>query len=87
MFGKNKLIDGLALTAVLTFASAVARRGTEETWTFVAGKEPPKDQSNRDVRIGEAVTWALLSGTVVGLTRLAIRRGIVFRGPLGRSSK
>lgn len=79
MASRKKLIDGLALTAVLALAGAVARKGTEGTWELVAGQEPPREKSNRAVTFGEAAAWALVSGAVVGLARMAVRRGLIYR--------
>lgn len=84
MAGRQRLIGGIAATVLLMASSALARRGTEETWTLIAGKKPPTEDANPDVDLKEAVTWALVSGAVVGLTRLAVRRGLVFKGsPVG----
>lgn len=80
MAGKQRLIGGVAATALLMASSALARRGTEKSWTLIAGKEPPIDDPNAEVDLKEAVTWALVSGAVVGLTRFAVRRGLIFRG-------
>lgn len=80
MAQKQKVIGGVAATALLMCASALARRGTEKSWTLIAGKNPPTDDSNTDVDLREAVSWALLSGAVVGLTRLAVRRGLILKG-------
>ena len=79
MAGK-RLVGGIAATALLMASSALARRGTEKSWTMIAGKAPPIDDSNAEVDLREAVTWALVSGAVVGLTRFAVRRGLIFKG-------
>lgn len=83
MAKNQKLIGGLAATALLMGSSALARRGTEKSWTMIAGKTPPIDETNKDVALQEAVAWALISGAVVGLTRLAVRRGLIFKGMPG----
>lgn len=79
MSNEKRRVSGLALAGIVTVAGILARKGTEQTWTLVTGDQPPRDQSNANVDIKEAVAWALVSGAVVGLTRLAVRRGLIFR--------
>jgi len=76
----SKLIGGLALTALMFGASHAARGGAAKTWTYATNQPPPHDQSNRDVDLKEAIAWAVLSGAVVGVARLLVRRGIVYEG-------
>lgn len=78
----SKRVDGIGLALLLTGASWLVRRGTESGWEMVTDRPAPKDQSNMEVDFKEAATWALVSGAVVGIARLAIRRGIARRGPL-----
>lgn len=80
MARKQKLIGGVAATLLLMATSAVARRGTEKSWKMIAGTNPPTDDSNREVDLKEAASWALVSGAAVGLARLLVRRGVIFRG-------
>lgn len=80
MATKQKLISGVAATLLLMATSAVARRGTAESWKLIAGKNPPTEDENTEVDLKEAASWALVSGAVVGLARLMVRRGLIFRG-------
>ena len=80
MARQQKLVGGLAATALLACVGALARQGTEKSWTAIAGTAPPTEDDNRHVDLKEAVAWALISGAVVGLTRLAVRRSIIYRG-------
>ena len=79
MNSKHSLAGGVVATALLMASGALARRGTEQSWALIAGKEPPTEDANSEVDLKEAVTWALVSGAVVGLTRLAVRRGLLFK--------
>ena len=70
---------GSVLWKVLGAGSAVAAAGLAERavgwgWRVATGKEPPITPEDPDIRWGEAVTWALLSGAVIGFARLAATR-------------
>lgn len=80
MTKKPKLVGGVAATLLLMATSVLARRGTEKSWKMIAGKNPPTEDTNSEVDLKEAASWALVSGAVVGLARLAVRRGLIFRG-------
>ena len=64
---------------VLGTGSAVAAAGFAEKaaawgWRAATGKQPPQTPEDPQTDWGEAVTWALLSGAVIGLARLAATR-------------
>ncbi len=65
-----KVLAGVAAAA----ATAVADRGIRSAWKATTGDEPPSNPTNPDVNWREAVTWALLSGAVIGIARLAAQR-------------
>jgi len=63
-----------SLAAALT-AAAVAKKGLHTSWKAATGKNPPENPADPDVDVWEAVMWATVSGTAVGLARmLATRR-------------
>ena len=62
---------GLAATVGATI---VARKAMSATWKISTGKEPPSNPEHPDVSIGEAVSWATLSGVAVGLARMVASR-------------
>lgn len=56
-------------------AAAIAKKGLNASWRAATGKNPPANPADPDVGIWEAVAWATLSGTLIGLARmLAARR-------------
>ena len=56
-------------------AAAVAKKTLTGTWRATTGKNPPANPADPDVDLWEAVAWAAVSGTVIGLARmLATRR-------------
>ncbi len=55
-------------------AAALAKKAIDQTWRIVTGKRPPENPADPDVHIWEAVLWAALSGTAVGLTRMLAQR-------------
>lgn len=61
-------------TGSAAVAASLAERGVRAVWTRVTGDDPPETPEDPDIRWGEAVTWALLSGAAVALARLAVTR-------------
>jgi Protein of unknown function (DUF4235) len=66
-------------------AAWVARKGVSTGWKAVTGNEPPVNPEDPDVDWAEAVGWALLSGAVIGMARLAASRqaAVVYRKVTG----
>lgn len=63
-----------SLVAALLGAT-VARKTLTKLWQTATGKNPPANPADPDVDLGEAVMWAVVSGTVVQVARmLATRR-------------
>jgi hypothetical protein len=63
-----------SLAAAITAAS-LAKKGLNTSWKAATGKNPPANPADPDVDVWEAVLWATVSGTAVGLARmLATRR-------------
>ena len=58
----------------VVLATMVAEKGLEASWTTVTGKKPPADPENPDTSWGKPLAWAMVSGAVVGATRLAATR-------------
>jgi hypothetical protein len=77
---KDRRVEGLTLTLLLSGTGLLARKATAKAWTAAARKPPPYDESNFEVDIKEAIAWAVLSGAVVGVARLVARRVIAYRG-------
>lgn len=55
-------------------AAAVAKKAIDKSWTVATGKKPPANPADPDVELWEAVSWAMLSGTVVALARMLAQR-------------
>ena len=56
-------------------AGLIAHRLTALTWRVATGKKPPTSTPHPDVSNAEAVTWAVLAGAGIELTKVLIRRG------------
>ena len=56
-------------------AGLIAHRVTALTWRAATGKKPPTSTRHPDVSNAEAVTWAVLAGAGIELTKVLIRRG------------
>jgi hypothetical protein len=60
-------------------AAALAKKALDTGWRAATGKHPPVNPADPDVRMGEAVAWAVVSGTFVALARmLAQRRAAIY---------
>ena len=67
----------LAISGVLFATSFLARESVAEGWEAVKNEPAPSRLANEEVGIGDAVTWALLSGALVGVARMAVKRALV----------
>jgi hypothetical protein len=64
---------GTALATIL--AGMAAKTALTTAWRASTGKNPPANPADPDVSIAEAVLWAAVSGTLIGVARmLAARR-------------
>lgn len=70
--GKKSGSTGGKLIGTLVTAGAVfvARKLLSAVWTRATGKEPPTDPADPTVTIAEAVTWAVIAGITVEVTKL-----------------
>jgi hypothetical protein len=71
--GSSKLWTVFSLVAALG-AAAVAKKALNTGWRAATGKQPPENPADPDVRMGEAVAWAMVSGTFVALARMLAQR-------------
>jgi hypothetical protein len=61
-------------TGAAIVAATLAERGIKTGWKLATGNEPPTIPEDPDTNWGEAISWALLSGAVIGLARLVATR-------------
>jgi len=74
MASGSKIWSMFSLGSALA-AAALAKKGLNTSWRVATGKNPPANPADPDVDLWEAVAWAAVSGTFVGLARmLATRR-------------
>ncbi len=74
----SKFWSVFSLAAALV-AAAIAKKGLTTSWKAATGKNPPANPADPDVDVWEAVMWATVSGTAVGLARmLATRRAAIY---------
>jgi Protein of unknown function (DUF4235) len=71
--GSSKLWTVFSLVSALG-AAALARKALDAGWRAATGKRPPENPADPDTRIGEAVAWAVVSGTLVALARMLAQR-------------
>jgi hypothetical protein len=69
----SKVWSALSLVAVLG-AAAVAKKALNTGWKAATGKTPPANPADPDVEAKEAVAWAVVSGALIGLARMAAAR-------------
>jgi hypothetical protein len=66
-----KIVGGMAVGA----ATLLTKKVLDGTWKAATGNQPPTHAEDPDLTWREAVTWALLSGAVVGVAQLVAARG------------
>jgi len=71
--GSSKLWTAFSLVSALA-AAALAKKALDTGWKAATGKNPPENPADPDVRMGEAVAWAMVSGTFVALARMLAQR-------------
>jgi hypothetical protein len=63
-----------------TFASVVgafaARKVLQLAWKTATGKQPPANPEHPEVTWAEAIGWAVVSGAVIGVARMAAQRKV-----------
>ncbi|HEV2377157.1 MAG TPA: DUF4235 domain-containing protein [Streptosporangiaceae bacterium] len=65
---------------VAAFAAAYgARKLIEFTWKQVTGREPPSDPEDLQVGVGEALSWAIVTGVGIAAARLLAKRATAKR--------
>ncbi len=55
-------------------ATMLARRAVGILWIAATGRHAPDDPSDPEIRAGEAVAFAVLTGALVGVARLLVER-------------
>ena len=71
--GGSKLWTVFSLVSALA-AAAAAKKVLNSSWRAATGKNPPENPADPDVDVWEAVLWASISGTIVGLARMLAQR-------------
>jgi hypothetical protein len=71
--GSSKLWTVFSLVSALA-AAALAKKVLNSSWRAATGKNPPENPADPDVDVWEAVLWATISGTIVGLARMLAQR-------------
>jgi hypothetical protein len=69
----SKLWTVFSLVSALG-AAALAKKAIDTGWRAATGKHPPENPADPDVQMGEAVAWAIVSGTFVALARMLAQR-------------
>ena len=71
--GGSKVWTVFSLVSALA-AAAAAKTLMDKSWSLATGRRPPENPADPDVDIWEAVLWAGVSGTAVGLARMLAQR-------------
>ncbi len=71
--GSSKLWTVFSVVSAL-IAAALAKKALDTGWRAATGKHPPENPADPDVAMGEAVAWAVVSGTFVALARMIAQR-------------
>ena len=72
-YRNEQFLDAIMLGGMLIGGSFLARRAADQVWNLLSEDPPPNlDDPDQDLR--EVLVWSLVSGVLVGLTRLLLRR-------------
>jgi Protein of unknown function (DUF4235) len=71
--GSGRLWTVFSLVSAL-LGAALAKKALDTGWKAATGKHPPENPADPDVAMGEAVAWAVVSGTFVALARMIAQR-------------
>src|SRR5205823_8118844 len=74
--GSGKLGYKLMATFASVVGAVAARKVLRVAWKTSTGKQPPANPEHPEVTWGEAISWAVLSGAVVGVARMAAQRKV-----------
>lgn len=61
-------------TAAAIGAGAAARKMLTAGWTLSTGQQPPANPVDPDVDLWEALSWAVVSGALIGMARMLATR-------------
>jgi len=69
---------GYRLQTVIAAAAGAfaARKVLAVMWKVASGKKPPANPEHPEVTWPEALSWAVLSGAIVGVARLAAQKKV-----------
>jgi len=71
--GSSKLWTVFSVVSALV-AAALATKALDTGWQAATGKHTPENPADPDVAMGEAVAWAVVSGTFVAIARMIAQR-------------
>jgi hypothetical protein len=71
--GSSKLFTVFSIASAL-IAAALAKKTLDAGWRAATGKHPPENPADPDVQMGEAIAWAVVSGTFVAIARMLAQR-------------
>lgn len=70
----GNLVWKLMATGAAMAAGIVASKATDGTWKFVTGGDSPSNPEDPDIDWKEAIAFALVSGAIIGLSRMVANR-------------
>ncbi len=69
----SKVWSIMSLVSVLG-AAALTKKALNTSWKAATGKTPPANPADPDVDLREAVAFAVVSGALIGVARMAAAR-------------
>lgn len=69
----SKIWSIMSLASVLG-AAALTKKALNTSWKAATGKTPPANPADPDVDLREAVAFAVVSGALIGVARMAAAR-------------
>lgn len=71
----QRLIWTLVTTGAAVIGGAAARSLLKVGWKAATNEDPPNNPAQAGTSWGQALLWAALTGTAVGIARVLARRG------------
>ncbi|MEM8965879.1 MAG: DUF4235 domain-containing protein [Bacteroidota bacterium] len=77
-FDSQEQLNSWIIGGVTMVSAVLVRRIIEFGWKRATHQDPPKDPSDRDVSLRQALTWTLLLGVTSSLVKLFIQRNMTW---------
>ena len=68
----KQLISTIGIGLAAASVSMLTRKSVQKSWEKITDKPAPKDKPSSDVKLKEAIAWAVVSGISAGVARMVV---------------